>query len=245
MLKFSKSNSKLDKLKKVIKPALKSIGNYAKKPKIVSFSKLSGHCCPFAKLCESRVIDGKIVDGPHTKFRCFSASQEAVYTNTYKSRKVNSDSIAECKSKKQIIDLLLVYLPDFDICRIHVAGDFQRQMEFDAWIAIAKMFPGRIFYAYTKSLPFWIKRINDIPKNFVLTASKGGTKDKLIEKHNLRQAVVYNYAHEVPQGMEIDSDDSHASDPRKKDVSFALLIHGVQPAGTEEAKASMANRGKS
>ena len=38
-------------------------------------------------------------------------------------------------------------------------------------------------------------------------------------------------------GLEIDHDDSHAANPDTREQSFALLIHGVQPAGSEAAQA--------
>ena len=121
------------------------------------------------------------------------------------------------------------------ICRIHVSGDFFNQVYFDAWLQVAKRNPNRLFYAYTKSLVFWLNRLNDIPENFVLTASRGGLDDDLIEKHDLREAKVVfdeNYK-ELP----IDDDDSHAAIPDTKNESFALLIHGSQPKGSDASRA--------
>jgi hypothetical protein len=125
--------------------------------------------------------------------------------------------------------------------RIHVGGDFFNQIYFDAWIETAKRNPGIIFYAYTKSLNFWVARLNDIPDNFRLTASRGGRWDHLIEPNNLRTAeVVFTEAEANIRGLEIDHDDSHAygDDPK----SFALLIHGVQRKGSEASKAVSALR---
>lgn len=42
-------------------------------------------------------------------------------------------------------------------------------------------------------------------------------------------------------GLEIDHDDSHAALPGP---SFALLIHGIQPKGSEAGKAVRALRGR-
>ena len=80
-LVFGKANAKLKALEKIY-------------GKLSTFSVLSGHTCPYAKECHSQVdlqANGhrKIKDGPHTKFRCFSASQEVQYTNVYNSRKNN------------------------------------------------------------------------------------------------------------------------------------------------------------
>jgi hypothetical protein len=92
-----------------------------------------------------------------------------------------------------------------------------------------------LFYAYTKALPFWISRMNEIPSNFKLNASKGGKRDDLIKEHNLKEAVVvYSEKQAEELGLEIDHDDTHAY---KGDVSFALLIHGSQPKGSEASNA--------
>ena len=42
------------------------------------------------------------------------------------------------------------------ICRIHVAGDFFNQKYFRAWQYVAEWNPDRLFYAYTKSLNYWL-----------------------------------------------------------------------------------------
>ena len=98
------------------------------------------------------------------------------------------------------------------------------------------------FYAYTKSLPFWVKRLDALPPNFLLTASRGGKADCLIDEHGFREArVVFSEAEADALGLEIDHDDSHAALPGP---SFALLIHGIQPAGSDAGKAVRALRGK-
>jgi hypothetical protein len=108
-------------------------------------------------------------------------------------------------------------------------------MYFDAWLKVAKMFPFRIFYGYTKSLPFYIKRLKSIPPNFRFVASYGGKFDHLIEQYNLRYAKVVFSPHEaVMLDLEIDSDDSLVYYGKK---SLALLLHGKQKAGTETALA--------
>ena len=103
---------------------------------------------------------------------------------------------------------------------------------------IALLFPDRLFYAYTKSLVYWLKNLGNIPENLILTASNGGKHDSLIEQLNLRSAaVVYSYEEAEKLGLEVDHDDSHAANPLTKDQNFALMIHGVQPAGSEASAA--------
>ncbi len=113
--------------------------------------------------------------------------------------------------------------------RVHVSGDYFNQIYFDTWMQIARRHPNRIFYSYTKALPFWVKRLGTIPDNFRLTASYGGTHDWMIEKYNLRSARVVTSAQEARMmGLPLEHDDSHAMGTGG---NFALLLHGQQPKG--------------
>ena len=249
MIKFSKGNVKLQRLKSV--PALAQYftktGRSTKK--VYSFDLLSGFSCPFADKCKSKVVQindkRKVVDGANCEFRCFSASQEATYTNVYNLRKGNFDTMRAINNTSGMVKLLNDNLPkDAGIVRIHVAGDMFNQRYFDAWMLVAAQNPNVLFYAYTKSLRYWIERrgngvdtFNIIPDNFILTASRGGREDHLIDQHNLRESVVvYSEAEADKLGYEIDHDDSHAADPTKRNESFALLIHGIQPKGSKAAE---------
>ena len=121
------------------------------------------------------------------------------------------------------------------VVRIHVSGDFFSQSYFDAWLEVARQRPNTRFYAYTKALPYWIKRLDVMPMNLVLTASVGGTHDALIQEHGLRSArVVLSEQEAKDLGLECDHDDSHAM---QQGPDFALLIHGMQPAGSPASKA--------
>lgn len=238
-LKFSEANAKIRALANVagIKPFL------ANRRKVYSFDLLSGHNCPYAKDCLSKAVEvnGKrsIVDGKHTEFRCFSASQEVLFTNLYNLRKANTEilTMAASSGYMRAADSLLAAMPkNAGVIRVHVGGDFNTSVYMQAWLDVAKRRPDLLIYAYTKSLPFVVKHsklINSLP-NFVITASYGGKRDELIEKHSMRFArVVKSEAEASELGLPIDHDDSHAADPTMKGVSFALLIHGIQPAGSE------------
>jgi len=101
MLKFSNANTKLKKLERFLD----------KGKKVYSFDLLSGHSCPFAKDCLSKAVetvDGKrsIKDGPDTLFRCYAASQEVEYTNVYKLRKANFDTIADLIRNKAAVSMI-------------------------------------------------------------------------------------------------------------------------------------------
>lgn len=216
-----------------------------------SISLLSGHSCPFAKDCLSKVdlvrwaTDGKrrIVDGDVMRHRCFSASAEATYPETFLQRKHNLETLRACKTSREMLILLILSIPDRpghplpgDEFRIHVGGDFFNRMYFLAWCAMATLHPHRTFYAYTKSLIFWAPIRKKIPENLSLTASRGGTHDHLIEQHNLKEAiVVFSESQADALGLEIDHDDSHAL--RNDNSSFALLIHGQQAKNSEASRA--------
>ena len=243
MLKFSPANAKLKLLEDRIDK------------KIYSFSLLSGHSCPFAHNCYSKVINRKIVDGPNTQFRCFSASQESFYPKTYDAREYNFNLIkAEKGNINNLSYLIRESIPkNAEVIRIHIGGDFYNQSYFDSWLDVANRTPHINYYAYTKSLYYWIARKQVIPKNLVLTASYGGKLDNLISKHRLRKAVVIHDVKTcqaivdsgnsdiVPcgkyKGYEIDHDDFHAYDPKLKNKSFGLLVHNLMPKGSEASKA--------
>jgi hypothetical protein len=191
-----------------------------------------------------------ILDGPDNQFRCFSASQEVIFPGLYNQRKHNSDTMHAVIMNSvsfvpPIARIIIQSLPTkANVIRIHIGGDFKVQAEFDAWMMVAKYSPQKLFYAYTKSLPFWIKRLGETPRNFVLTASAGGHKDKLIREYGLRHATVVDTPGTAwLLRQEIDHDDSHAADPISKD-NFCLLVHGPQKAGTYRSTASYNNRGQ-
>ena len=247
MLKFSKANAKTEALKKV--PELARF--LSDKRKIYSLDLLSGYSCPFAKACLSKAVvqsDGrrKIKDGVDNEFRCFSASQEVQYTNVFNSRKHNYDLLRKPDTHMDL--LLMDSLPkDAGIVRIHVAGDFFNSEYMWAWWLTASENPNTLFYAYTKSLRYWLDVVNEMPilENFILTASYGGRDDHMIDDHNLRSTkVVFSEAEAEKLGLEIDHDDSHAARPSLRDQDFALLVHGTQPKGSEAATALKALKGK-
>ena len=227
-LKFSKPNSKID---------------------WPSFSLPAGWTCPGANECLAKVhVDDRgkryLVDGKNAKFRCFSATAEAQYQQTYDARQHNLAALKALRTSAKMAAQLLADLPkSARTIRIHVSGDFFNQAYFDAWIAVAMARPGIRFYAYTKSLNFWVKRLGAIPENLVLTASEGGKYDRLIQKHQLKFArVVFSEAEAQAEGLAIDHDDSLASDPYHG--PFALLLHGTQAPKSEASRALVQLRRK-
>lgn len=218
-------------------------GNAKLKKTIATFSLPAGHTCPLAHLCLAFANreTGKITDGAQAEFRCFAASAEAAFPSVRQSRWENYE-LLKGLSEGAMIDLISKSIPNWCThVRIHVSGDFFNETYFRAWIAVARLNPGIVFYAYTKMIPFIVKYGQNPCANFHLVASRGGSADQLIDKHNLKEARVVNYVEDAQAlGLEIDHDDSHAYDPTKG--SFALTIHGTQRKGTAAAAAWKVNK---
>lgn len=172
----------------------------------------TGTTCPFALECKVVVdrVSGKF-DISRGQYKCYAASPErfpAVRAHRWNNFEVVKSGVFplipnDCKS-----------------IRIHSAGDFFNQDYFDMWIKLAEDNPEIEMWAYTKSVRYWVKRINEIPANLILTASYGGREDHLIEEHNLKNVKVYPSADQVPQDRPIDNNDDWA---RKPLINFALL----------------------
>ena len=232
LLKFGEPNAKLKKLAKKLKLKLKT------------FSLPAGHTCPGAKDCLSKADrqTGHIQDGPDTLFRCFAASGEAVYPSLRKAVWHNFDLIKESLLKswrykqdkvQKLADLIIDSLPVCDIVRVHVGGDYFSKEYLEAWIEVAKRKPDVIFYSYSKSLKFMAEYA--LPENLILTASRGGKYDELIDLHGWKEAVVvYSEDEAAKMGLDIDHDDEHAAFGTD---NFALLVHGTQPKGSAASKA--------
>jgi hypothetical protein len=172
----------------------------------------TGITCPFALECKVSVdrITGKF-NIKKGQYKCYAASPErfpAVREHRWKNFEfVKNGGIPIIPNKCKAI-------------RIHASGDFFNQSYFDMWIELAKINPNIEFWAYTKSIQYWVNRLDDIPINFILTASYGGRQDELIEKYNLKNVIVYANLELVPKERPIDINDDYA---RKPIINFALL----------------------
>lgn len=247
MLKFSPANSKTKNLMQV--PAIQKY--LQGKRKVYSLDLLSGWSCPAAQDCLAKVViennRRRLVDGPFTEFRCFSASQEVLYPKVYDARKHNFDIVRKTRGHHVLAELIVSCLPkNVGVLRWHVAGDFFKLDYLRAAIEVARYRPDVLFYAYTKminhlcSISMLDPANGVILDNFLVTGSYGGKYDHLLGQSNLRTAQVVFSEMEAGQ-LPIDHDDSHAA---TKGGHFALLLHGVQPAGTPAAQALKALKGK-
>jgi hypothetical protein len=172
----------------------------------------TGSTCPFAKECKVSVDrhTGKFSIN-RGEYKCYAASAErfpAVREHRWKNFELVKQGIKPeipkgCKA-----------------IRIHAAGDFFNQDYFDLWLEIAKANKEVEMWAYTKSLRYWVNRINEIPDNLILTASYGGREDYLISEHNLKNVVIYPSPLLVPNDRQIDCNDDYA---RMPNINFALV----------------------
>ena len=179
---------------------------------VYEFNLPTGTTCPFALECKVVVdrLTGRF-DVTKGQYRCYAASAER-FPAVRNHRWNNFEYV-----KNNNIPILPI---DCKAIRIHSSGDFFNQKYFDMWVKLAKDNPEIEMWAYTKSLKYWVNRINEIPNNLILTASYGGSLDYLIEEYNLKNVKVYNNINEVPIERPIDKNDDYA---RIKNINFALL----------------------
>lgn len=220
-----------------------SLGNGKLNKSTLIWAITAGLTCPAANLCRShasynagvRVIN----DGPTTQFRCFAASAELQYTETYASRRRNWTIIKAVLAigfdfAVQVLSTAIASntKDNTELIRIHESGDFFSPQYRDLWFAVLAMFPSLKGYAYSKNLPLFLNI--ETPANFYLTASYGGEYDNLIDQGLFpRYAKVFMTEQQaLNAGLPIDVDDRHCF----LDGPFALLVHGTQPRGTDAAK---------
>ena len=182
----------------------------------------SGFTCPAAVECLTYADEktGKITNGPAQTFKCYSAVTERF--PGVRARAWSNWRAVQKKTAPQVFDTLeAIFPPGARFVRIHAGGDFFSQAYFDGWLKVCRAHPRVRFWAFTKSLPFWLKRATTIPDNLVLQASFGGAHDALIEPNGLKSAlVVYSQAEADELGLPLDDDDYLAA---YGSTSFALM----------------------
>ena len=171
----------------------------------------TGHTCPFADVCLVKVNreTGKF-ENNSTAYKCYAASAER-FPGVRNHRWNNFDYVMNGGIPEIPIKATAI--------RIHASGDFFNQKYFDMWLQICRDNPKVEFWAYTKSLNYWVKRINEIPNNLVLTASYGGKHDNLIQKYKLKHTIIVPSKKDAID-MPIDTNDDEA---RKPNVNFYLI----------------------
>jgi hypothetical protein len=175
----------------------------------------TGFTCPFAEQCLVKVDrqTGKM-DNKSDQYRCYASSAErfpAVREHRWKNFEyVKAGGVPIVPQKAKAV-------------RIHSAGDFFNQSYFDTWLTVCRNNSRVEFWAYTKSVRYWVNRLHQIPDNLVLTASYGGREDYLIEEHELKNVIIVKSVEEA-NGRPIDTNDDLARVPK---LNFALLDNFV------------------
>jgi len=116
-----------------------------------------------------------------------------------------------------------------DILRLHDSGDFYSVDYLNKWIQIAKDNKNVIFYAYTKSIPFF-KRSKEmdttflLPKNLIIIFSEGSKKDNLINTDIDRHSRIFKDINSLLKAGYINASDNdlNAITENKK---VGLLLH--------------------
>jgi hypothetical protein len=111
--------------------------------------------------------------------------------------------------------------------RIHDSGDFYNEEYLDRWIRIMRARPQVEFYAYTKMVSLFKRRSQDLPKNFTVIYSFGGTEDRLIDVEQDRHSLVFES--ELQLNAAGYADASNQDDiALGKNLKIGLVYHGTK-----------------
>jgi len=116
-----------------------------------------------------------------------------------------------------------------DILRLHDSGDFYSIAYLNKWIEIAKANKDVIFYAYTKSIPFF-KRSKEmdttflLPKNLIIIFSEGSKKDILINITKDRHSRIFKDINSLLKAGYINASDNDLN-AIKDNKKVGLLLH--------------------
>ena len=192
------------KMKKTSKENKTKIFNFS----IPAYKTKSGKVtCPFAKDCIKYCYAQK---GNYTRFPIIQQLMEKKYELT-KQNNFNSLINAEIKKKKA------------KYIRIHDSGDFYSIKYLNKWLEIAKQNKDVIFYAYTKSIKFFINGLK-LPKNLKIIFSEGSKTDNLINTTKDRHAKIFKNVADLLNAGYIDAsnNDLNAITDNKK---VGLVYH--------------------
>jgi hypothetical protein len=115
-----------------------------------------------------------------------------------------------------------VKLGQKNVVRIHDSGDFYSKEYLLKWIEIAKRNKGALFYAYTKSLPFF-EGVR-LPPNFRVIFSEGGKFDHLIGSK--RHARVFSSDIELKAAGYTSAMENDLVAPLVRSGKVGLVYHG-------------------
>jgi hypothetical protein len=90
-----------------------------------------------------------------------------------------------------------------DILRVHDSGDYYSKAYIGKWMEIAKRLPNVRFYSYTKSIPLFLDL--EIPDNYDIIFSEGGTRDDMIDYAQDRHARIFDTYEELKSAGYVDA----------------------------------------
>lgn len=168
--------------------------------------------CPFAKDC--------------VKY-CYA--QKGNYR--YPSVKKGLNNRYELSKKEEFVTIMNanILLERPTHVRIHDSGDFYSVDYLNKWVQIAKDNKEVIFYAYTKSIPFFktTKEMNTnflLPKNLIIIFSEGSKKDNLINTDTDRHSRIFKDINEMKKQGYINASDNDLN-AITKNKKVGLLLH--------------------
>jgi len=192
------------KMKKTSKENKAKILNFS----IPAYKTKSGKVtCPFAAACVKYCYAQK---GNYTRFPIVQELMEKKYEISKQTNFINLMN-EEIKKKKPTH------------VRIHDSGDFYSPLYLQKWIDIAKDNKSVIFYAYTKSIKFFVEGFA-VPTNLKIIFSEGSKTDNLINVNKHRHARIFKTSNELKAAGYIDAsaNDLQAITDNKK---VGLIFH--------------------
>ena len=110
--------------------------------------------------------------------------------------------------------------------RIHDSGDFYSWKYLSACIAIVTRNPGVKFYAYTKMVRLFKSIASEMPPNFHVIFSEGGTQDALIDTSSDRHSRVFASRSALKRAKYSDASESDRPSLAGK-KRIGLVYHGA------------------
>ncbi len=113
-----------------------------------------------------------------------------------------------------------------DLVRVHDSGDFYNVTYLRRWLEVMRNYPRVAFLAYTKMVPLFKREDVQVPVNFCVIFSEGGTHDHLIDRGRDRWARIFPSVKALRQAGFVDCHESDlpALDPDARRIG--LVYHG-------------------
>jgi hypothetical protein len=118
--------------------------------------------------------------------------------------------------------------------RLHDSGDFYSRHYLEAWMRTIAADPGRVYYAYTKSVPLF--RGLDLPANFRLVYSEGGRWDDQIPDGAPRARIFATHEERIAAGYVDGNGDEGDLPAIRGDARVGLVYHGAHNEGRVDSE---------